>query len=198
MEKHWDCIGIYSTLQLSTILFWYTCATCFLFKIQSILASKINQNPIKNPSQKRIDFWIECLSDICGFGLRLGSILAPILPPKPQKKGGGAKGGRDLWQRLRARSAQEAPDPQNSCPRIPIGSKNISQWHPLDPKKHRLGTKEPRNTLLPHNWAAHAPEESPDSRNNQTSTSGHRKTNWKWIEYLTKKTVIAHQINSAH
>ena len=110
------------------------------------------------------------------FWLSVGTVFWKIA-----QKGGTAKEGDDLWQRLRAKSAREYPQTLKIAAQ---GSPGLEKYHPmapLDPKNHRLGHKNLRKTLLSHNWAAHPPEESPGTQNNQNSTLPQRK-NTKQIE----------------
>jgi len=97
-----------------------------LICIQNSINFSINNQPKSNKKMihNRIDFFIEFGTDIFGFGLRFGNVLVPMLPPKPQKKGGGReRGTRSLATTARQIRPGVPPDPQNSCPRIPWARK---------------------------------------------------------------------------
>ena len=135
LKKHWVCIGICSTSQPSAFLPWYTGGSRFLIEFHSILAPKIDQNAMKNRSKTVLIFWFSFGWFFCGCWLRFGGLLAPMLAPKSSKKGGGTKEGGDLWQRLRAKSAQGYPQTLKIRAQGPPGLKNNSKCHPFDPKK---------------------------------------------------------------
>ena len=162
-------------MQLSALLFQYACGSCFFSKKSTNFCIKNQPKSNKKTIQNRVDFLIEFWTDIFGFGLRLGSFLALILPLKQPKKGGLRKGGAIFGNDGAPNPPGSTPRPSKQLPKDPQGPKNIIQWHPLEPKNHRLGYKNPRKTLLPHNWATLPPEESPGSQNNQNSTLPQRK-----------------------
>ena len=103
-----------------------------LFFLKKSINFSIKNQPKSNKKtiQNRVDFLIEFWTDIFGFGLRLGSFLALILTLKQQKNGGAAKGGRDLWQRRRAKSALEYPRILKTAAQ---GSPGTEKYHPMVP-----------------------------------------------------------------